>query len=208
MSNFLENYETVDSRIHKFWEKYPAGRILTSVEFYPETNRWVCKAEVHRDETGVVATGYAEEVIGSSMVNKTAALENAETSAIGRALANLGFATKGARPSVEEMQKVNRTSGNTKPRNLVPGTAYGDAATQAQLGAVENCAKAFARKINTPASADFVLGILTLATGRKIEKLDDLTKFEASEFINERKEDFVKLQPKFDEYMTKKGQGN
>lgn len=207
MSNFLENYEPVENRIRAFWEKFPNGRILTSIEFYPDSNRWVCKTEIYRDETGIVtATGHAEEVIGSSNVNRTSALENCETSSIGRALANLNFAPKGARPSLEEMQKADRTSGNTKPRNFVAGNDHSEA-TLAQQTAVENCAKAFARRINTPATPDFILGILTLATGRKIGAISELTKHEASDFINERKEEFAKLQPKFDDYMTKKGQG-
>ena len=54
------------------------------------------------------ATGYAHESVTSRGVNLTSALENCETSAIGRALANLGYAPKGKRPSREEMAKANR----------------------------------------------------------------------------------------------------
>jgi len=110
MAQFLTDYETVDSRIHKFWEKHPNGRINTSAEYYEADKRWVVRTEVFSRHRGVCTSqhGYAEEVIGSTMVNKTSALENCETSSIGRALANLGFATKGARPSVEEMGKAER----------------------------------------------------------------------------------------------------
>ena len=52
-------------------------------------------------------TGLAEETIQGRGVNATSALENCETSAIGRALANAGYATKGKRASREEMVKVN-----------------------------------------------------------------------------------------------------
>ena len=55
------------------------------------------------------ATGYAEETVSSRGVNQTSALENCETSAIGRALANAGYAPKGKRPSREEMSKVVTT---------------------------------------------------------------------------------------------------
>ena len=50
-----------------------------------------------------VATGYAHEVRGSSPVNRTSHVENCETSAVGRALANYGMSAKGTRPSREEM---------------------------------------------------------------------------------------------------------
>jgi len=52
------------------------------------------------------SAGYAEETVTSRGVNQTSALENCETSAIGRALANAGYAPKGKRPSREEMTKV------------------------------------------------------------------------------------------------------
>jgi hypothetical protein len=68
------------------------------------------KAEVWRDQAdaGPASTGFAEERVGSGPVNRTSALENCETSAVGRALANLNYAPKGARPSVEEMGKADR----------------------------------------------------------------------------------------------------
>jgi len=54
-------------------------------------------------------TGLAEETVQGRGVNATSALENCETSAIGRALANAGYATKGKRASREEMSKVAAT---------------------------------------------------------------------------------------------------
>jgi hypothetical protein len=61
----------------------------------------------------VVATGHAEEIRNMGNVNKTSSLENCETSSLGRALANGGYAAKGRRPSREEMQKVSMGSPNT-----------------------------------------------------------------------------------------------
>jgi hypothetical protein len=61
--------------------------------------------------TTLVSTGWAEEIVGNSPVNKTSALENCETSAVGRALANFGFQGKNpsaTRPSRNEMEKVER----------------------------------------------------------------------------------------------------
>ena len=53
--------------------------------------RVVVKAYIRREDGTVVATGYAEEIRGSSNVNRTSAIENCETSAWGRALACLGL---------------------------------------------------------------------------------------------------------------------
>ena len=106
----LDDYETVESRIAKFWAKYPNGRIETSVYYYDE-NRVVFRAAVYDDgaDTNPKATGFAEEVRDASPVNRTSHVENAETSAIGRALANFEFQSKTApRPSREEMSKVAR----------------------------------------------------------------------------------------------------
>lgn len=104
----LKDYETVDVRIAKFWKAHPEGRISTDLVAYGES--YIVKAEIFRSSTDLepYATGYAEETTGSSPVNRTSALENCETSAIGRALANGGFATKGSRASREEMEKVER----------------------------------------------------------------------------------------------------
>ena len=105
----LADYETVEDRLVKFWEDHKQGRILTSIHYYDD-NRILVRAEIYfnREDDRPVATGYAEEVRGASPVNKTSHAENAETSAIGRGLANCGYATKGSRPSREEMEKVQR----------------------------------------------------------------------------------------------------
>ena len=105
----LDNYETVEDRLVKFWADHTDGRINTSIHYYDDT-RILVRAEVYFDREDVrpVATGYAEELRGASPVNRTSHAENAETSAIGRALANCGYAAKGSRPSREEMQKVER----------------------------------------------------------------------------------------------------
>ena len=105
----LDNYETVEDRLAKFWLDHSKGRILTYVHYYDDS-RIVIRAEIYfdRDDTRPIATGYAEEVRGASPVNRTSHVENAETSAIGRGLANCGYAAKGSRPSREEMAKVAR----------------------------------------------------------------------------------------------------
>ncbi len=106
----LADYETVDERLDKFWKSNPDGRISTELEVY-EDNRFIVKAYIYKNLTDSVAfaTGYAEEKVTDRGVNSNFALPNCETSSIGRALANGGFAAKGKRPSAEEMAKVNRT---------------------------------------------------------------------------------------------------
>ena len=103
----LEDYETVEERLVKFWKEHPDGRIETTL-VESTLQRFIVKAFVYRTEVDASAwtTGYAEETVSTRGVNSTSALENCETSAIGRALANAGYVTKGKRPSREEMSKV------------------------------------------------------------------------------------------------------
>jgi hypothetical protein len=103
----LADYEPVEVRLEKFIKDYPDFRISTELEVI-EANRYVVKAYLFKTASDSVAwaTGLAEETVTSRGVNQTSALENCETSAIGRALANAGYAPKGKRPSREEMTKV------------------------------------------------------------------------------------------------------
>jgi len=73
-----------------------------------ESNRYIVKAYLFKvsSDSAAFSTGLAEEKVADRGVNQTSALENCETSAIGRALANAGYAAKGKRPSREEMSKV------------------------------------------------------------------------------------------------------
>lgn len=99
----LKDYVEVNVRIMKFYEKYPEGRILTEIVKW-ENEVIVMKATAYRDNSEVPAsTGYAYEKEGSSFINKTSALENCETSAVGRALAILGFEIKKSVASKEEV---------------------------------------------------------------------------------------------------------
>jgi hypothetical protein len=115
----IENYEPVADRLSRFWAEHPTGRVRTDVTPYGSgPDHWVIVAEVYRDITDEhpAATGWAEETVTTRGVNSTSALENCETSAIGRALANLGMGGAGKpRPSAEEMQKVQRAAAPVPP---------------------------------------------------------------------------------------------
>lgn len=138
----LADYETVEDRLARFWQEHPDGRVTTELVRY-EAGEWVFRAEVYRDQDGPVwASGYAHEVHGQGMVNKTSAAENCETSAIGRALANAGYATKGKRPSREEMSKASAPPPTqSKPAASgargTGGTTAGGSVTKAATPAAE-----------------------------------------------------------------------
>jgi len=111
----LEEYDLVEDRIRAFYEDYPDGRIV-SYELTEAADRakgyFVVRAQIFTDHEEQhancpKATGLAFEIEGTAGANKTAALENAETSAIGRALANANYASK-KRPSRTEMEKAAR----------------------------------------------------------------------------------------------------
>lgn len=113
----LDDYETVDDRIQRFYADHPDGRIVT-YEVTEEADRargyFVVRAQIftdHEDQHANCpkATGLAFEIEGTSGANVTSSLENCETSAIGRALANGGYSSsKKGRASREEMEKVQR----------------------------------------------------------------------------------------------------
>jgi hypothetical protein len=103
----LDDYETVEERLTKYWKDYPDGQIHTQL-LEQTASRFIVLASIFRTEADARpwTTGLAEETVQGRGVNATSALENCETSAIGRALANAGYATKGKRASREEMSKV------------------------------------------------------------------------------------------------------
>tara|TARA_R100001079_G_scaffold85830_1_gene48811 strand:- start:354 stop:1028 length:675 start_codon:yes stop_codon:yes gene_type:complete len=108
----LEDYELVEDRLKKYWKDNPEGRIETNVVHITDDGSCVTiKADVTDNNGRLVATGIAQETKGDGFANTTSWMENCETSAIGRALANWKYqGSKKARPSREEMAKVQRNS--------------------------------------------------------------------------------------------------
>jgi hypothetical protein len=119
----LSAYALVADRITLFYQRYPAGRIVT--ELFSRTEREITfRALVFRgpEDTQPAATGWASEREGDGQINQVACLENTETSAVGRALANLGFTASSRRPSREEMEKAVRQRARLAARPVVAET--------------------------------------------------------------------------------------
>jgi hypothetical protein len=145
----LNNYETVAERLVRWWVAYPDGQILTSIHYY-DGDLVLFRAEGYNNDGKLVATGYAEEIRGSSPVNKTSHVENGETSAIGRMISNSPIGTNGDRPSREEMEKVSRgpqtrqttvserPSASGGPSEHIPKGAF---ATPKQIGYIKKLAR-------------------------------------------------------------------
>jgi hypothetical protein len=138
------DYASVQERLPLFWKDCPRGRIVTEI-IVDDGTRIVMKASLYADIADPVptTTGFAEEVRGSSMVNKTSALENCETSAAGRALANYQYQGSNKRASLEEMVKVYRQGQEPQTTTNAPQTAQprtqtigssGEPPTAKQLG--------------------------------------------------------------------------
>jgi hypothetical protein len=85
-----KEYMTVALRVQNFREAHPDWSIVTQI-VHRDENEVVMVATILNDQGRILATGHAEEKRKASQINSTSALENCETSAIGRALAGAGF---------------------------------------------------------------------------------------------------------------------
>ena len=95
-------YTQVQQRLEAFRKHAGTAYSINSEILQNDAETILIKASIADKEGRVIATGLAEELRGSSNVNKTSAIENCETSAWGRALANLGL-HGGKMASVEEI---------------------------------------------------------------------------------------------------------
>lgn len=149
-----DEYALVAERIALFYERYPDGRIIPRLHSVTK-NAVIFEARVYREqsETEPAAVGWAREFEGDGDINEVACLENTETSAIGRALANLGFAASKKRPSYEEMMKADRArrrlarSQASPPVRPIPTIAAKHSAASAELQARANTAMDLVRRI-------------------------------------------------------------
>jgi len=169
----LEDYEPVAARLARWLEQTEGQpRVITHLVHYQE-NRCVFRAELWVGDV-LISTGWAEETRGDGNVNRTSHLENCESSAVGRALANAGLAGSdpSKRPSREEMAKVSRAGGGS------PSASSSGLATQAQHNFLRKLM--FAQLIKTEediqAKVDEALGASVL--------LSQLTPAQASKVID------------------------
>ena len=108
-----KKYTEVAKRVEAFRTHFGLKYGITTNIIVDNEKRVVIKAQVYdlSNKEIAVGEGYAEEIRGSSLVNKTSAIENCETSAIGRALASLGL-HGGQYASVNEIDKAQNNEKN------------------------------------------------------------------------------------------------
>ena len=107
----LDEYELVEDRLKKFWKDNPEGRVNTDVvNASADGTMVIVKAEIfiNKNDTTPVSSGLAQETKGlGGFANNEAWLENAESSALGRALANWKYqGRKKPRPTKEELNEI------------------------------------------------------------------------------------------------------
>ena len=108
-----KQYIEVKERILALVENGSPYSIETSYDYFPEQKMWVVKAKLTMLETWEAFTWLAQEIEGNSNINKTSALENAETSAVGRACAFAGIGVIDSIASADEVHKaINREKPN------------------------------------------------------------------------------------------------
>lgn len=104
-----KKYILVADRVLFFNEAYPNGSIVTEKQGNEERVEFKATVTPDVDKPTRVFTGHSQAVWGDGYINKTSALENAETSAVGRALALMGI---GVIDSIASVDEINKAAGN------------------------------------------------------------------------------------------------
>ena len=120
-----KEYKTVALRIQEFREKHPDFTIQTDLVEANDT-LVVMKATISQGDQ-VIATGYAEEVRTASKINRTSALENAETSAVGRALAFFGLGGSEIASADEVANAITQQSSQASKEDMEVLVAHNEA---------------------------------------------------------------------------------
>ncbi len=120
-----KEYKTVALRIQEFREKHPDFTIQTELV---EANDMLVIVKATIACAGqVIATGYAEEVRTASKINRTSALENAETSAVGRALAFFGLGGSEIASADEVANAITQQSSQASKEDMEKLIAHNEA---------------------------------------------------------------------------------
>ena len=172
----LKDYQTVDDRLHDWWAHHPHGRVTTTVTPLDD-GRWLCRAEVWRHETDLrpAATGHAladPAQARSGSAQATSPVEDGETSAVGRALAQAGWSPRGLRPSAEEMDAAGARAEDAAERDRIVtelhdllGTVDTDVARQVHDGLVAWRGDRWATRLTAAEAAQALARARELATG-------------------------------------------
>lgn len=161
----LDDYEPVATRLSRWLENTDGQpRVITHLVHYNEGQSCVFRAELWVNDI-LISTGWAEEHVEDRGVNKTSHLENAESSSVGRALANAGLAGSdpAKRASREEMTKVQRMGG--QPAQY--GNRPSGLATEKQRIYIAD----LARKLKPPMVVDMPADLTATDAAKLIESL-------------------------------------
>ena len=107
-----KKYSTVNERHKHLLEYFPEARFNEEVLFH-DADRVIMKTELYISDT-IYAVGHAEEFRNSSFINKTSALENCSSSALGRCLAAFGLSGSEYASAEELVNALNNQSTNTQ----------------------------------------------------------------------------------------------
>ena len=130
-----KEYQTVALRVQKFRETHPTWSITTHIE--ERTDDYVVmSAEIRNEDERLIATGHAEEYRKSSQINGTSALENCETSAIGRALAVAGFGGTEFASANEVQNAIHQQNNKPHPKRAALEVAFKAVDSMASLQAL------------------------------------------------------------------------
>jgi hypothetical protein len=124
-----KSYQTVALRVRNFREKHPNYRLITEIQHRDE-ECVVMLARIADENGNVLATGHSEEYRSDGQINRTSALENSETSAIGRALAALGM---GGTEFASADEVARAVSGQKPPAKSVAADVWDTMDTPAQI---------------------------------------------------------------------------
>lgn len=108
-------YVLVADRVIFFNENHKEGSIITELVTPVDAKEIIIKATVKPDLSARVFTGYSQATKGDGYINKTSALENAETSAVGRALALMGIGVIDSIASIDEINKTTHVASSPTP---------------------------------------------------------------------------------------------